>query len=238
MEYITEIKSFYRLMQTNDLSTGQIALWHALMFLNNECYWKEWFTVSNTMLELYTGLSRQAILKNRNILKQIGLIDFKPNGTKATSYKLCSISNNCQDSCQSGCQNGSQVVVKTVAHSNRHKTKDIDKDILKKEVKEKKKNYGEFQNVALTDSEFEKLKSKYPNNYLELIAFLDEYIEEKGYNSKSHFIAISRWVVSAVEERKKQLKGKNGPLNNFKDTNLPNFENLTEKLMQKQGENK
>ena len=64
-EYISIV--FARIGASDDLSTGQIALWHALMFLNNECYWKEWFTVSNTMLELYTGLSRQAILKNRNI---------------------------------------------------------------------------------------------------------------------------------------------------------------------------
>ena len=234
MEYITEIKSFYRLMQTNDLSTGQVALWHALMYLNNECYWKEWFTVSNTMLELYTGLSRQAILKNRNILKQIGMIDFKPNGTKATSYKIKTMSNSCQDSCQDSCQISSQVVVKPVAHSNRHKTKDIDKDILlKKEVKEKK-NYGDFGNVTLTDSEFEKIKNKY-FNYEELISFLDCYIEEKGYKSNSHYVAIIRWVATAVEERKKQSPTKKGPLNNYEDRKPIDYSYITNNLIEKQG---
>ena len=33
------------------------------------------------------------------------------------------------------------------------------------------------------------------------IKFLDEYIEEKGYKSKSHNLAIRRWVIQAVQEQ-------------------------------------
>ena len=85
MNYLTEIKGFYDLAQIKQLSSGQIALWHGLMYINNKCNWNEWFTVANLSLQLVTGLSRTGINKNRNVLKQLGLIDFKANTTKATS---------------------------------------------------------------------------------------------------------------------------------------------------------
>ena len=109
MQYMAEIKAFYNLVQVKQLSTGQIALWHALMHINNTCAWIEWFTVPNLTLELNTGLSRSGIYKARNVLKQHGIIDFKPNGTKATSYKMLSLLNSNQDSKQVGKQVGNQV---------------------------------------------------------------------------------------------------------------------------------
>jgi len=36
------------------------------------------------------------------------------------------------------------------------------------------------------------------------IEFLSGYIEEKGYKSKSHYLAIRRWVIDAVSKQKKQ----------------------------------
>lgn len=100
MNYMAEIKAFYDLVQVKQLSTGQIALWHGLMHINNKCAWIEWFTVPNLTLELHTGLSRSGIYKARNVLKQHGLIDFKPNGTKATSYMMISLLNSKQGSVQ------------------------------------------------------------------------------------------------------------------------------------------
>ena len=67
MNYLTEIKGFYDLVQIKQLSTGQIALWHGLMHINNKCNWNEWFTVANLTLQLVTGLSRAGINKNRNV---------------------------------------------------------------------------------------------------------------------------------------------------------------------------
>jgi hypothetical protein len=100
INYIKEIKAFNDLVQVKQLSTGQIALWYALMYVNNKCAWIEWFTVPNMTLELHTGMSRKGIYKARNILKQHNIIDFSSNGTKATSYKLISLQNSTQDSTQ------------------------------------------------------------------------------------------------------------------------------------------
>lgn len=104
MNYIREINAFYDLVQVKQLSTGQIALWHALMHINNKCAWAEWFTAPNLTLELISGLSRKGIYNARNSLKQHGIIDFKSNGTRATSYKLISLLNNTQGSTQDSTQ--------------------------------------------------------------------------------------------------------------------------------------
>lgn len=95
---MTEIKAFHDLVQSKQLSTGQIALWYALMYQNNKCAWTEWFTVPNITLELNCGLSKSGIHKARNVLKQYGVLDFKPNGTKATAYKIISQDKSGRDS--------------------------------------------------------------------------------------------------------------------------------------------
>lgn len=73
-----------------------------------------------------------------------------------------------------------------------------------------KRKHGEFQKVLLTDEELQKLEDEYGNFLtLEAITFLDEYIEEKGYKSKSHYLAIKRWVIEAVQEKKKKPAANN-----------------------------
>lgn len=61
---------------------------------------------------------------------------------------------------------------------------------------------GEYGNVRLTDAEEDKLIDEYGEIVtVKAIAFLDEYIEEKGYKAKSHYLTIRRWVIDAVKER-------------------------------------
>lgn len=68
-------------------------------------------------------------------------------------------------------------------------------------VKASKHKYGEYQNVLLKDEELQKLKEKY-QNWEELIRYLDEYIEMKGYKAKSHYLCIKKWVVDAIKREK------------------------------------
>lgn len=68
--------------------------------------------------------------------------------------------------------------------------------------KPKKKAYGEFKHVKLTDEEYINLSTTYGAETRDAaIKFLDEYMEDKGYKSKSHYMAIRRWVIDAVKER-------------------------------------
>lgn len=90
--------------------------------------------------------------------------------------------------------------------------------------KEKHK-YGEYQHVLLTDEELNKLKETY-SNWQDLITYLDEYIEMKGYKAKSHYLCIRKWVVDAVA---KNNKGKCFKNRNYKEEELNRlYDNLDE----------
>lgn len=74
-------------------------------------------------------------------------------------------------------------------------------------AKASKHKYGEYKHVLLKDEELQKLQKDYLN-WEELIKYLDEYIEMKGYKAKSHYLAIRKWVTEAVKRNKKQSKDK------------------------------
>ena len=84
--------------------------------------------------------------------------------------------------------------------------KDIEKDIKEKEIpkgiskkKPTKEKYGEYNNVLLTDDEYNRLCNDYSQESVQkAIKFLDEYIEEKGYKSQSHNLSMRRWVFEAI----------------------------------------
>lgn len=64
-----------------------------------------------------------------------------------------------------------------------------------KNDKNKRKDiYGEFANVLLSTEELQKLKDKYPNDYLQRIDNLSAYIESKGAKYKSHYATILNWA--------------------------------------------
>lgn len=96
MELYALTDAFYTRLAINPMSAGQIALWHALVRIANKSGWAEWVTIAGCTLGQHTGLSSTGIKKARNELKQRGLIDFKPNGTKATRYKVIDIAKSVQ----------------------------------------------------------------------------------------------------------------------------------------------
>lgn len=91
MNYLLEIREFYNSLETNEIGTNAIVLWHALMDTNNKCHWQRSFAVAIRTLELKTGLGKSAILRARNILKQYGYISFETRGNMATVYKINSL---------------------------------------------------------------------------------------------------------------------------------------------------
>ena len=89
MNYIQQLNLFDEWVINNAPSTGQIALYNALLAINNKCGWKEWFTAPSIMIEIRTGLTRQGIHKARNFLVDYKLIEFIPQGgSKAGIYKI------------------------------------------------------------------------------------------------------------------------------------------------------
>ena len=74
-------------------------------------------------------------------------------------------------------------------------------------AKASKHKYGEYKHVLLKDEELQKLQKDFVN-WEELIKYLDEYIEMKGYKAKSHYLAIRKWVVNAVKKNKRTNNAK------------------------------
>lgn len=93
MNYIKLLNSFYDQLETNPLSTSAIALWHALVHVNNKTGWRSEFTVAVSVLRIRSGLSEKSVTNARNELKQKGYIDFKSRkGNQSAMYQIVDLS--------------------------------------------------------------------------------------------------------------------------------------------------
>lgn len=107
MNYLAELNAFHDYLLLNQLSTSEIALWHALVHINNKTMWKTEFTASNLMLQQLTGLSLSGIASARNKLKQRGVLTYAPGKARqAGKYHLLHFSKEeyVQASAQSECR--------------------------------------------------------------------------------------------------------------------------------------
>lgn len=110
--------------------------------------------------------------------------------------------------CESNSEANSEA---NVSSSEEEKELEKELDVNSKAPKPKKKKYGsEFGNVRLTEEEHTRLTDACgAETATAAIEFLDKYIEEKHYKSHSHYLAIKRWVLDAINEPKnKPKKGK------------------------------
>lgn len=135
-------------------------------------------------------------------LKPLEIVDFENSATKWQP-------NGNQMATQDSIGKDSTVKDSTV---NNMDVTDTNVGNITKPPKTSKKKYGEFKHVLLNDSEYMKLSTDFGDDVRDMaIKFLDEYIEEKGYKSKSHYLAIRRWVIDAVRNQasKHQRKSNN-----------------------------
>lgn len=63
-----------------------------------------------------------------------------------------------------------------------------------KKEKNIRHKYGEYNNVLLTDEQFEKLKAEFPFDYQERIERLSSYMASKGAKYKDHLATIRNWA--------------------------------------------
>ncbi len=77
------------------------------------------------------------------------------------------------------------------------------KDIAPTPPEEKKFKIGNYNNVSISHEEITKLSTEFgEEDTKQAIEYLSEEIEFKGYKAKSHYLAIRRWVIDAVRERR------------------------------------
>lgn len=87
---------------------------------------------------------------------------------------------------------------------------DIDTEIEKEEEKEAQRastrtkeprhQYGEYKNVLLSDTELEKLKTEFPDDYEKRIDDLSYYMKRTGKSYKDHLAAIRSWARSDAKK--------------------------------------
>jgi len=89
LNYILEIREFYDWLEVNPMNASDIALWHALMAINNKTRWSRDFSTTISTLESKTGMRRSSIYNSRNKLKQAERIDYKERkGRLSTIYRM------------------------------------------------------------------------------------------------------------------------------------------------------
>jgi predicted phage replisome organizer len=77
---------------------------------------------------------------------------------------------------------------------DKEEDKEIESDNKKKIEKEIRHKYGEYNNVLLSDSDYEKLKNEFPNDYTARIDNLSSYIASTGKSYKNHLATIRNWA--------------------------------------------
>lgn len=188
--------------------------WHGIHYEAGQ------FITSLPSLSKETGQSIRQVRDNLDKLKMTGEL----TSTNVPKGRLITV-NNWALYQTNDRQNGREMTDNTAGKPAGNTATDKEyKNIRNKEIKH---IYGEYKHVRLTDKEKGTLETEFGKEETEeAIAFLDEYIERKGYKAKSHYLCIRKWVFNAVKEDKQrrpqqQKKG----FNNFEGRSL-DFEAL------------
>lgn len=92
----------------------------------------------------------------------------------------------------------------------------------KKSEKPEKHKRGKYNHVLLTDEEADKLTEDFGKEMAEkAIAYLDAYIEEKGYKAQSHNLSIRRWVLDAVKKQEAKAQPQQPATSRYKSAPQP-----------------
>lgn len=131
MNYEKQVDTFYEFLPNNPISSNAQSLYSYLLYKNYKLNWIKEFTIANSIVCGVTGLSRQALDKARNELKQKGYIKYsKGLGNKAGKYLVVYFDT--QTDTQYMTQSGTQDVTQC-EHINKKE------NIRKKERKEDKR---------------------------------------------------------------------------------------------------
>ena len=197
MNYLAEILAFNNWIRYNSgINKSDICLWHALMYMANRFYWKE-FNVPMLTLLSESKLTKNDLYKSRNKLKQFGLLEFKERGgNKSTIYKMNSVVS--LYGTQNDTQNDTQIITQDMTQSMTQNVNILKTRNKKPETRNKKEiikeKFGEFENVLLSADELQKLKSKLGAETESYIERLSSYIASSGKRYKSHYATILSWT--------------------------------------------
>ena len=109
MNYILQLNSFGDFVTQFPQPSKALAVYYALLHINNKCRWRRDFTVANLTLQSFCSISRSDLHKMRKVLLKNGLIEYhKGHGSQAGTYRIVCLYET-QSGTQMDTQNGTQV---------------------------------------------------------------------------------------------------------------------------------
>ena len=109
MNYILQLNSFGDFVTQFPQPSKALAVYYALLHINNKCRWRRDFTVANLTLQSFCSISRSDLHKMRKVLIKNGLIEYhKGHGSQAGTYRIVCLYET-QSGTQMDTQNGTQV---------------------------------------------------------------------------------------------------------------------------------
>ncbi len=89
MDYPTEIRLFNEWLETSDVTTSGIALWHTLAYLASRTGGETSLCIPLSLIMARTKMSRSSVYRERESLRRHGLIDFDVgDGRQSTGYRI------------------------------------------------------------------------------------------------------------------------------------------------------
>ena len=165
-------------------------------------------------LQVRWGWGAGKVKRYLELLERDGMIAIKTfkNGTLLTlvNYEVYQDTRNANGTVAERKRNGSGTQTERKRNANGTKQQCNNEEQLNNDNNETsnsaspapKKKYGAYKHVTLTDEEYNRLCVDYGQDMTEkAIDYLDAYIEEKGYKSKCHNLALRRWVFDAVKKK-------------------------------------
>ena len=182
--------------------------------------------ISLSHFQKVTGLSRQSVRLAVRQAEAKNLITARRDSTRPTIYSL----NDCREWLtrqQNHPRLGNKITPDWATKSPQTRQPvsfgtTMPKETIKETIKRK---YGEFQNVLLTDEEYQKLKDKFGTEEAKsLIEKLSSYLASRGKRYKSHYATILNW-------QRREKEGKVGKTRNPRDlpkiyTDSPDYDDL------------
>ena len=167
-----------------------------------------WFTGSRSYLAAWCQASKSTVSRNLETLCTDGLIERRErteSGVLLVDYRVVRGTQN-----EQGCTQNEQGGVPKMSRGGVPKmsTHNIEIDNIDTkysgEHRETRHKYGEYQNVLLSDSDMEKLKSEFPTDWEERVERLSAYIASTGKRYKNHLATIRNWARRDSIERSKR----------------------------------
>lgn len=119
--------------------------------------------------------------------------------TKELNTKELNTNNNIYNEHSDKIENAQGTFLPGIEENKKSSFEEKEQSQLKNNSTKSKKNqvkhkYGEYNNVLLSDAEYEKLKEEFPNDYQERIDKLSEYIASTGKKYKNFLATIRSWA--------------------------------------------